>query len=127
MESFLSPSDIAALRDDVGDAWETSRQLQDGGVTIVFAYTDPETQNRMYTAPQVVTIRYPKTGAPRVVADASGEDVTVNMIIKHPVPFNCKRGYTFGFGPEGEEKRGEILVVYDPVLGIVRADAHLSI
>jgi hypothetical protein len=127
MESFLSPADISSLREDVGDAWETSRQMQEGGVTIVFAYTDPETQERQYTDPQTVTIRYPKAGLPRVVADVTGEDVTVNMIIKHPEPFDCKRGYTFGYGPEGEEKRGEILVVYDPVLGIVRADAHLSI
>jgi hypothetical protein len=127
MESFLSPADIAGLREDVGDAWETSRQMQEGGHTLVFAYVDPETQERLYTDPQTVTVRFPKTGAPRVVQDATGEEVTVNMILKHPEPFNCKRGYTFGFGPEDEEKRAEILVVYEPVLGIVRADAHLSI
>jgi hypothetical protein len=126
MESFLSPADIASLRNDVGDAWETGRQLQEGGTVIVFAYVDPITQEREYTDPQTVTIIFPQ-GDTKVMQDATGEEVSVDAYLKHPEPFDCRRGYTFGYGPEGEERRGEILMVYPAKLGIVRAVAHLSV
>lgn len=125
MPSFLSPDDVASLTGEVLNAWDTSKEIQEGGTVIVFAHTDPITQNRVYSDPQTVTISFPR-GAPQVLQDASGEEVTVAIRLKHPEPFDCKRGYTFGYGPEGEEQRGEILAVYPARLGMVRAAASLS-
>jgi len=125
MESFLSPSDIVSLEGDVGDAWATGLAIQEGGTEVVFAFIDAMTQERTYTAPQTVTIAWPK-GNPKVLRDVSGEEATVDVYLKHPEPFDCKKGYTFGFGPVGEEQRGKILMVYPASLGIVRAIATLS-
>lgn len=125
MESFIPPSGVAELKGVVLDAWATGVAIQEGGTELVFAYYHPETQERTYTAPQTVTISWPK-GSPQVLQDASGEEASVDVILRAPAPFDCQRGYTFGFGPEGAEQRGEVLVVYPPRLGMVRAVATLS-
>jgi hypothetical protein len=121
--SFLTNADVVGLAEIGRSGFETIAAVN-GEYWVVFSRWVGGVE--ITTAPQRVTKTYADRQERTITTDA-GQTVTIDGYLIALEPFDVKKDDLFSLGGTGDEERGEILRVFDPVLGTQRAAFRLRL